>query len=110
MAVARLLEATPDGMRGQLGFGEADGMLFDMGGVDGPGRGRCSSWTTCAFPLDIAWFDADGRLLGLASMPRCGDPACPRFRAPGPFRWAMEAPHGAFDAAARMTLDSRSAA
>ncbi len=99
----RLIEATPDGMRGQLGFGEADGMLFDMGGVTDP-NAVVFVMDNVAFPLDIAWFDADGRLLGLASMPRCGDPVCPRFRAPGPFRWAVEAPHGAFD---RLEDDAR---
>ena len=93
----QVFEAPPDGMRGQLGFGEADGMLFDMGGVTDP-NAVVFVMDNVGIPLDIAWFDADGRLLGVAEMPRCGDAACPRFRAPGPFRWAVEAPPGAFDA------------
>ena len=92
----RVIEAPPEGMRGQLGFGEADGMLFDMGGATDPDA-VVFVMDNVGIPLDIAWFGADGRLLGTASMPRCGDPVCPRFRAPGPFRWAVEALPGAFD-------------
>ena len=93
----RVIEAPPDGMRGQLGFGEADGMLFDMGGPTDPDA-VVFVMDSVAIPLDIAWFGADGRLLGVAGMSPCVDPVCPRFRAPGPFRWAVEAPPGTFDA------------
>ena len=92
----QVMEATPDGMRGQVGFGPADGMLFDLGAETDPGA-VVFVMDNVAIPLDIAWFDTDGRLLGVARMPRCGDAACPRFRAPGPFRWAVEARPGAFD-------------
>src|SRR5688572_3701265 len=93
----QVIDAPPEGMRGQLGFGEADGMLFDMGGVTDPDA-VVFVMDDVSMPLDIAWFAPDGRLLGTASMPRCSDPACQRFRAPGPFRWAVEALPGAFDA------------
>ena len=92
----QLIEAPPDGMRGQMGFGPADGMLFDLGAETDPSA-VVFVMDNVAIPLDIAWFAADGRLLGIARMPRCGDGACPRFRAPSPFRWAVEALPGSFD-------------
>ena len=93
----QVIEAPPEGMRGRLGFGDADGMLFDMGGVTDPDA-VVFVMDGVAIPLDIAWFAEDGRMLGVASMPPCAAPVCPRFRAPGAFRWAVEAPPGAFDA------------
>ena len=92
----QLIEATPDGMRGQPGFGEADGMLFDMGQEVDPDA-VVFVMDGVAFPLDIAWFAEDGRLVSVADMPQCDTEPCPRFRAAGPFRWAVEAPPGAFD-------------
>jgi uncharacterized membrane protein (UPF0127 family) len=49
-----------------------------------------------AMPLDIAWFDGDGVLIGTAEMTPCPAEPCPRYTAPGPYRWALEAPPGAF--------------
>jgi uncharacterized membrane protein (UPF0127 family) len=91
-----LLLATADGMRGATSFDGADGMLFDRGDEVDPDS-VFFVMDGVAMPLDIAWFDANGRFVGMAAMPTCGDPVCPRFAAPGPFRWAIEAPPGAFD-------------
>jgi uncharacterized membrane protein (UPF0127 family) len=92
-----LLPATPDGMRGLDGFGDADGMLFDRGRVVDPAS-VFFVMDGVAFPLAIAWFDGEGRLVGSTTMPFCPAEPCPRYAAPGPFRWAIEAPVGAFDA------------
>jgi uncharacterized membrane protein (UPF0127 family) len=95
-------------MRGAEDFGEADGMLFDRGGEVDP-QSVFFVMDGVAMPLDIAWFDGQGRFVGMASMPTCGDPLCPRFAAPAPFRWAIEAPPGAFDgldADARLVVDA----
>ena len=48
------------------------------------------------YPIDIAWFDATGALVSLASMAPCMAAPCPLYRAEGPYRWAIEAPPGAF--------------
>lgn len=92
-----VLVAGEDGMRDRDDFGGADGMLFDLGSEVQP--------TAVAFvmdgvrlPLAIAWFSADGRLVGTDAMVPCPAEPCPRHLAPAPFRWAIEAPVGAFDA------------
>ncbi len=45
-------------------------------------------------PLDIWWFDADGRLLGTTAMTPCLVEPCVRYGSPGPIRWALETPQG----------------
>lgn len=99
----RLLTAGEDGMRGRADFGDADGMLFDMGAEVAPGA-VAFVMDGVAMPLDIAWFAADGRLLGTARMGACTAEPCPRYVAPAWFRWAIEAPPGAFDG---LDIDAR---
>jgi uncharacterized membrane protein (UPF0127 family) len=98
-----VLLATDDGMRGLDGFDGADGMLFDADDDVDP-QSIFFVMDGVAFPLDIAWFRADGGLVGTATMPMCPANPCPRHAAPAPFRWAIEAPVGAFDA---LTADAR---
>lgn len=100
-----VLLAGPDGMRGLAGFDGADGMLFDL---DQDVRPDAVVFVMdgVAFPLDIAWFRDDGRLVGTASMPVCPAQPCPQHAAPDAFRWAIEAPVGAFaDLASDTVLD-----
>ena len=88
-------EGSGDGMHGQPGFGDVDGMLFDLRReVDPSGIGF--TMEEIAYPIDIAWFDASGALVGTASMEPCDAAPCPLYHADGPFRWAVEAPPGAF--------------
>lgn len=89
-----LLVAPPDGMRDRPDFGAADGMLFDLGAEIEP-TAVAFVMDRVAFALDIAWFDGDGVLVGTATMPICPAVPCPLHRAPGPYRWAIEAPVGA---------------
>jgi uncharacterized membrane protein (UPF0127 family) len=84
-----------NGMRGLPGFGDADGMLFDVGGEVDP-TGVAFAMDGVGFPIDIAWFDGDGVLVGTATMATCAAAPCPLYRADGPWRWAIEAPLGAF--------------
>lgn len=88
-------EGSANGMRGLAGFGDADGMLFDMGRDVDP-SGVAFGMEDVGYPIDIAWFAADGTLIGTASMAPCDAPPCPLYRAAGPYRWAVEAPVGAF--------------
>lgn len=94
-----LLAAT--GAQRSVGLMDAPGP--DLGGFDG----MLFAWdddTTGGFwmrdtevPLSIAWFDADGALVGAADMDPCGEGVtdCPSY-APGvPYRTALEVPQGA---------------
>lgn len=91
----RVLVAGDDGMRGRDGFGEADGMLFDMED-DVPPSSVAFVMDGVTIPLGIAWFASDGTLVGQSRMEPCPAEPCERHVAPAPFRWAIEGPPGAF--------------
>jgi uncharacterized membrane protein (UPF0127 family) len=102
-----VLLAPDDGMRGRSDFDGADGMLFTFKREVDP---RTIAWVMdgVAFPLDIAWFDGNGDLVDTMTMPVCPAEPCPQHQSGGPYRWAIEAPVGAFaglDAGARLDLD-----
>jgi uncharacterized membrane protein (UPF0127 family) len=84
-----------NGMRGLDGFGDVDGMLFDLGREVDPG-GVPFGMEDVGFPIDIAWFDGDGTLVSTAEMAPCEERPCPLYHAAGPYRWAVEGPVGAF--------------
>ena len=88
-------QGSGNGIRGLPGFGDTDGMLFDMGREVDPG-GAGFVMDEVGFAIDIAWFDATGSLVGVATMVPCATAPCPLYQAPGPYRWAVEAPVGAF--------------
>jgi uncharacterized membrane protein (UPF0127 family) len=88
-------EGGGEGMRGLPGFGDADGMLFDMGREVDPG-GVAFGMEGVGYPLDIAWFDGGGMVVSIATMEACDAAPCPLYHAAGPYRWAVEAPVGAF--------------
>jgi uncharacterized membrane protein (UPF0127 family) len=88
-------EGSADGMRGLPGFGNADGMLFDMGREVEPSS-AAFVMDGVGFPIDIAWFDATGAFVSNASMATCAGEPCRLYHADGPYRWALEAPPGAF--------------
>ena len=50
-------------------------------------------------PLDLWWFDADGRLLGSTEMEPCPSEPCPDYGSPGEVGWALETPAGVADLA-----------
>ena len=88
-------QGSGEGMRGLDGFGDVDGMLF--GPHEGAGlSGAAFTMEGVPYPIDIAWFDATGALVSRASMAPCDTVPCPLYRAEGPYRWAIEAPPGAF--------------
>jgi uncharacterized membrane protein (UPF0127 family) len=91
-----VLDGGGDGMRGRVDFGGADAMLFRF---DPEVDTRSIVWVMdgVAFPLDIAWFDDDGALVGTATMAVCPAKPCPTYAADGLYRSALEAPVGAFD-------------
>ena len=88
-------EGGADGMRGLPGFGTADGMLFDMHQEVDP-RGVAFTMEGVDFPIDIAFFDDTGMVVSVASMAPCDAVPCPLYHALDAYRWAVEAPVGAF--------------
>jgi uncharacterized membrane protein (UPF0127 family) len=48
-------------------------------------------------PLDIAFFGADGSFVSKTTMEPCEVADCPRYRAEGRYRYAIEVPAGDFD-------------
>jgi uncharacterized membrane protein (UPF0127 family) len=88
-------QGSGDGMRGLPGFGDVDGMLFDPQQDVGL-RDAAFTMEGVPYPIDIAWFDASGALVSVAAMAPCEAAPCPLYRADGPYRWAIEAPPGAF--------------
>jgi uncharacterized membrane protein (UPF0127 family) len=98
-----LLLQDRNGMRGKTSFDGADGMLIDYDQDIDPGAVDITMEGNI-FPMDIAWFTDVGEYVGSASMTVCPTPPCPIYRAPGRFRWAIEAPVGAFT---RVTADDR---
>jgi len=102
-----VLLAGPDGMRRLPDFDGADGMLFDFGKEVEPSA-VAFIMDGVAFPLDIAWFGAGGEPLGRATMAICPAQPCPTYAPDAPYRWAIEAPVGAFaavDPEAGLSLD-----
>jgi uncharacterized membrane protein (UPF0127 family) len=91
-----VLDGDSDGMRGRTDFGGADGMLFRF---DPEVDTQRIGWVMdgVAFPLDIAWFDDAGGLVGTESMAICPAEPCPTYTPGAPYRYALEAPVGAFD-------------
>lgn len=45
-------------------------------------------------PLDIWWFDEQGRLLGSTRMEPCRSAPCTNYGSPGEIVWALETPAG----------------
>lgn len=102
-----VLDGDRNGMRGREDFAGADGMLFKFDPeVDTSSIGWVMDGV--AFPLDIAWFDDAGVLIETASMAVCPEKPCPTYAPDAPYRFALEAPVGAFDdlaPTARLVID-----
>jgi len=82
------------GLMGVTDLGDAAGMLFAF---DETVEARFYMYET-PMPLSIAWFGADGSLVGAADMSPCLDQPsgdCARYAAGGPYRLALETPQGA---------------
>jgi len=77
----RGVEALPRGIDGMLfSFGEPTVATFGM--------------RDTLIPLDIWWFDEQGRLLGSTRMEPCPSPPCTNYGSPGEIVWALETPAG----------------
>lgn len=92
------------GLMGVVDLGGHRGMLFVF-----PEDTTASFWMKgTPLPLDVAFFAADGSLVGVVAMAPCTADPCPAYRAPGPYRFALEVPAGGFAGVASLTLDPAS--
>lgn len=90
------------GLMGRRDLGGYDAMVF-----------RFARDTSGAFhmrnvpvPLEIAWFDANGRLVSTADMEPCPDrEGCPHYPPAGPYRFALEVEKGGLS---RLGIDESS--
>ncbi len=90
VAVAETTDARRRGLMGVDDLGTLDGLLFTY-----PGPVVTTfHMRGVPIPLDIAFFDADGRLLDVVRMAVCTTDSCPSYEAPGPLRWAIETEAG----------------
>jgi uncharacterized protein len=94
VAVAETSTQRSQGLRGveELPAG-LDGMLF----VFEETRSATFGMRDTLIPLDIWWFDEQGRLLGSTEMEPCATQDCPTYPSPGEVAWALETPMGQFD-------------
>ena len=94
------------GLTGISDLGPVDGMLFDFGQPTDPALTQF--WMRgVPIALDVAFFDASGSLLNRETMAPCPAEPCPRYKASGPFRWAIETPAGRFAPSAGARLIAR---
>ena len=87
----RDVENLPDGL---------DGMLFVFEAT----RIASFGMRDTSIPLDIWWFDSEGRLIDSTEMEPCPRSACPTYSSPGEVAWALETPMGQWEFAAGEVL------
>jgi uncharacterized membrane protein (UPF0127 family) len=75
----RQVERLPDGI---------DGMLFVFPEPSIPSFVMLGA----LIPLDLWFFDEDGRMVGSAAMEPCAEEPCPRYSPPVEVVWALETP------------------
>ncbi len=83
-------------------LGELDGMVF----VFGEEASAAFTMQNTVIPLDIAFFDRNGRLVDQLSMTPCESDPCPLYRASGTFAYALEMPAGTMGRLPRDTVIS----
>jgi len=91
VAVAGSPEQWPQGLSGVEVLEPLDGMLFVF-----PTVAERTFWMDgMLFPLDVAFFDADGFLVNVVAMDTCPDGDCPNYLSDGLAQYALETPQGA---------------
>jgi uncharacterized membrane protein (UPF0127 family) len=86
VAVADAPEHWAQGLRDVDVFGAVDGVWFAF-----PDDVEAPFWMRGArVPLDIAFYDRDGRRLATRTMPTCDAEPCPTYRPDRPYRSALE--------------------
>jgi uncharacterized protein len=84
------------GLMGRTSLGANEGMLFLFGDVAG-GPITSAFWMKdTLIPLSIAFWDEDGRIVGIRNMDPCTDDPCPTYGSPTPYVGALEVNIGFF--------------
>ena len=92
VAVAATDDLRFRGLRGVDDLGVLDGMLF----VFPDDTIAAFTMRGTLMPIDIAFFDAGGRLVDRLQMVPCEEEPCPSSRSSGSFRYALETEAGGF--------------
>lgn len=96
VAVAETPQETARGLMSVTQLAPLDGMLFVYGA-----ERQITHWMKdTLIPLDIAFFDAEGRFVSKTTMVPCieqDDADCPRYPAEGPAAFSVEVAAGVFD-------------
>lgn len=101
VAMAETPQQRSQGLRGVEELPEGlDGMLF----VFEEARPATFGMRDTLVPLDIWWFDANGRLVGSTEMEPCPSEPCPNYGSPGEVAWVLETPAGVVELAPGDTL------
>jgi uncharacterized membrane protein (UPF0127 family) len=90
VVIADALDERVEGLRQERDLGDYDGMLFVFDGATDVGF----TMSTVPVPLDIAFYDASGDLVGAQRMKPCAkvEDECPVYRSDEPFLYALETP------------------
>ncbi len=84
------------GLMGRTSLGADEGMVFMFGdAADGPVTSEFWMKDTL-IPLSIAFWDADGRIVGIRDMDPCTIDPCPTYGSPEPYVGALEVNDGFF--------------
>lgn len=101
LAIADTPTLRAQGLMGVTDLGDLDGMLFTW-----PEETSGSFWMkNTLIPLDIMWFDDEGRFVGRASMVPCEAEPCETYSPAGAsFRYAIESNPGDLDWVSESTV------
>jgi uncharacterized protein len=84
------------GLMGRVSLGGNEGMIFVFGDVtDGPVASEFWMKDTW-IPLSVAFWDEDGRIVGIQDMDPCTEDPCPTYGSPKPYVGALEVNKGFF--------------
>ena len=91
VAIADDARLRSQGLMNVTDLGSLDGMIFVW-----PDDTESTFWMKdTLIPLDIAWFDAEGRFVSHRTMAPCGPgQVCPNYAADAPYRYALEMSEG----------------
>ena len=93
VAVADTADARSQGLMFITDLGDLDGMIFSW---------SCNRTGTfwmknTLIPLDIAWFDSSGSVVGTQTMVPCAEDPCARYGPEAPYQFAIETAAGELD-------------
>ena len=90
-------EERQQGLMGRTSLGANQGMIFLFGEVS-DGRVTSEFWMKdTLIPLSVAFWDQQGRIVGIRDMVPCTKDPCPTYSSPKPYTGALEVNIGFFN-------------